>query len=304
MKALVRILVAASAVAAVVVGVSAAATPAGPSAANMTVGVADVAGAKVLSQGTVSSGSYLSAYQRTLALSRPYGRSLIVLVRSQSMLAQTPDEVGVDFGQVQTVLKLKAGRAGFAHGVALGAHVKDAAVKLGALRHPHVGDVAVEQPLSIQMKHGKVYESALFMRFDRTFLELVVGARRPVALSDVVTLAKVMQAHATQQLTPVELTAPVVMGTADVGQTLTVTPGTYTNTDVSHGYQWQRCDATGANCVAIAGATSSTYVVSTDDAGSTLDVVETATDRFAAPTATSAATTPVPVPAPPPAPAP
>lgn len=305
MKLAVRIVTAAAAVSAIVVGTSAAATPAGPNAAGMTVGAADVTGAKVVSQGSLAKGSFLSAYQRTLALSRPYGRSLIVVVRSQSMLAQTSDEVNADFGQLQTALRLKAGRAGFAHGVAIAAHAKDSAVKLGAMRHPRVGDAAIELPITLKTKKGTIYESALFMRFDRTFLELILGAVHPVALSDAVTLAKVMQAHATQQLTPIELTAPVVTGTPDVGQTLTVTPGTYTNTDVAHGYQWQRCDATGANCVAIAGATTSTYVVSNDDAGATLDVVETATDRFAAPTATSAATAAVPVPAPPaPAPAP
>lgn len=305
MKRVVRILTAAAAVSAIVVGASAAATPAGPNAAGMTVGAADVTGAKVVSQGSLAKGSFLSAYQRTLALSQPYGRSLIVAVRSQSMLAQNPEEVSAEFGQLQTVLKLKAGRAGFAHGVAIGAHVKDSAVKLGAMRHPHVGDAAIELPITLKTKKGTLYESVLFMRFDRTFLELILGAVHPVALPDAVRLAKVMQAHATQQLTPIELTAPVVTGTPDVGQTLTVTPGTYTNTDVAHVYQWRRCDATSTNCVAIAGATTSTYVVSSDDAGATLDVVETATDRFAAPTATSAATAAVPVPAPPsPAPAP
>jgi hypothetical protein len=297
MKHVVRILLVGTLASALVAAASAASTT--PNAAGMTLGAGDVPGAKVVSQGNLAKGSYLAVYQRTLRLGVPYGRSLIVYVRSQGMLAQSPDQVQSDFAQVQTLFKLKATRTSFAAAIASGAHVKPSAVSLGAVRHPGVGDASLEQPVSIVIKGTKVYESVLFMRFDRTLLELVVGGARPVALGDSAALARIMQAHATQQLTPVNLVAPTVSGTADVGQTLTVTPGTWTNTDVARGYQWQRCDATGANCVAIPGATSSTYVVTPDDAGSTLDVVETATDRFAAPTATSAASAPVPTPPPP-----
>ena len=298
MTLVVRILVVGTLASVFAAGVSAASTT--PNAAGMTLGAGDVPGAKVVSQGSLAKGSYLAVYQRTLRLGVPYGRSLIVYVRSQSMLAQSPDQVQSDFAQVQTVFKLKAARTSFAAAIASGAHVKASAVSLGAVRHPGVGDASLEQPVSILLKGTRVYESVLFMRFDRTLLELVVGGARPVALADSASLARIMQAHATQQLTPVDLVAPAVAGTAEVGQTLTVTPGTWTNTDVLRGYQWERCDATGANCVAIPGATSSTYVVTPDDAASTLEVVETATDRFAAPTATSAPTAPVPVPAPPP----
>jgi hypothetical protein len=298
MKLSVQILLAGAVTAALVAGASAA--PAAPSAAGLTLGAADVPGAKVASQGSLPKGSYVGVYQRTLQLSVPYGRSLIVFVRSQGMLAQSAAQVDTDFAQVQTLFKLQPARAAFIKQIASSAHVKASAVKLSAVRHPGVGDSSVEQPLSIVIKGTKIYESVLFTRFDRTLLELVVGGMRPVAGADSASLARIMQAHATQQLTPVNLTAPLIAGTADVGQTLTVTPGTWTNTDVARGYQWQRCDATGANCVAIAGATTSTYVVSTDDAGETLDVVETATDRFAAPTVTSAVTAPVPAPPPPP----
>jgi hypothetical protein len=298
MKLSVRILLAGTIGAALVAAASAATSA--PSVASMTIGAADVPGAKVVSQGALAKGPYLGVYQRTLRLAVPYGRSQIVAVRSESMLALSTEQVQSDLAQVETLFKLKAGRTAFAKTIASGAHVALSAVKLSALRHPDVGDAAVEQPLSIEIKKTRVYESVLFMRFDRTLLELVVGGVRPVSVADSSSLARIMQAHATQQLTPVNLTVPVIAGTVGVGQTLTVTPGTWTNTDVARGYQWQRCDAGGANCVAIAGATTSTYVVTPDDAGSTLDVVETATDRFAAPTVTSAVTAAVPVPAPPP----
>ena len=43
--------------------------------------------------------------------------------------------------------------------------------------------------------------------------------------------------------------------------------GAWTNSATSYAYQWQRCDDTGANCVDIAGATSSQYTPVADDVG-------------------------------------
>jgi hypothetical protein len=85
---------------------------------------------------------------------------------------------------------------------------------------------------------------------------------------------------------------PVTTGTPAVGGTLTVQPGTWP-AGVTLTYQWQRCDGSGANCVAVPGATQSTYLVSAADVGFTLRVGVTATDRFGAPLAASAPTAPV-----------
>jgi hypothetical protein len=294
---------AALAVAAVVVSVAAAATTQ-PSVASMTLGAADVPGAKLVSQGKVAAGGYVSAYQRTLKLSAPYGRSQIVGVQSEGKLAATAKQVTTDLGVVQRVLNSPAGRRGFIAGIAGNLQVKTSAVKLGALRHPHVGDGTVELPLSIDLKITKAYESLLYMRLDRVFELLVVVGARPIAQTDSANLARILQAHITHELIPVDVTPPAITGTVDVGQTLTVTPGIWSNPDVTLGYQWQRCDGTGANCVAIAGANSTTYAVVATDAGATFSVVETATDRFGAPTATSTVTSAVPVAPPVPSPGP
>lgn len=60
--------------------------------------------------------------------------------------------------------------------------------------------------------------------------------------------------------------------------------GRYTT---SHSYAWLRCDAAGADCVAIAGATSSSYSVQSDDVGGTLRFADTAkntsTDTYVPP---------------------
>ena len=50
--------------------------------------------------------------------------------------------------------------------------------------------------------------------------------------------------------------APAGGAAAHDGETLTADPGTWNGTGtLTYGYQWQRCDANGANCHDIAGAT-------------------------------------------------
>jgi hypothetical protein len=89
-------------------------------------------------------------------------------------------------------------------------------------------------------------------------------------------------------LVPVKTAAPVISGTAQVGQTLTATAGTWANTPTSYTYQWNR------GGTAISGAASSTYVPVAADVGSTLAVSVIATNGSgsSAP-ATSAPTSPV-----------
>ena len=73
-----------------------------------------------------------------------------------------------------------------------------------------------------------------------------------------------------------------------MGQTLEVTPGTWTgNPTPVLSYQWLRCDAAGATCGNIAGATATTYTLVADDQGSTIRVAETATNDGGSATATS-----------------
>ena len=63
------------------------------------------------------------------------------------------------------------------------------------------------------------------------------------------------------------------------GSTLTASPGTWTGTQpIDFAYQWLRCDAPGANCTDINGATSQTYDVVAADIGSTIRVNVTASN--------------------------
>jgi WD40-like Beta Propeller Repeat/RTX calcium-binding nonapeptide repeat (4 copies) len=71
---------------------------------------------------------------------------------------------------------------------------------------------------------------------------------------------------------------PTISGTATQGSTLTATQGTWTSpSSITYAYEWQRCNSSGASCVAIAGATGTTYVLTSTDVGSTIRVAVTAT---------------------------
>jgi Ca2+-binding RTX toxin-like protein len=94
-------------------------------------------------------------------------------------------------------------------------------------------------------------------------------------------------ASATTDVTPVVVALapsnlsppPPISGTASVGQTLTVSAGTWKGTTpMTFTYQWKRCDANGAGCANIAGATGTTYVATSGDVASTLRVTVTATN--------------------------
>lgn len=73
---------------------------------------------------------------------------------------------------------------------------------------------------------------------------------------------------------PVNALPPVVLGTAQQGQLLTVTPGTWINVPTSITHQWEDC--TGLICSAISGQTGTSYTVGPGDVGHTIQVLETA----------------------------
>ena len=88
---------------------------------------------------------------------------------------------------------------------------------------------------------------------------------------------------------PANTVVPTVSGTPEDGETLTADPGTWSGTaPVTYTYEWQRCDADGTDCVDIAGATGSTYVLLPIDVGHAIVVEVTGTNAAGADSATSA----------------
>src|SRR4051794_14821508 len=89
------------------------------------------------------------------------------------------------------------------------------------------------------------------------------------------------------QSAPSNTDRPSISGTARDGSVLTADRGKWSNSPSAYAYQWQRCDANGANCAPIAGANSDHYTLSSADVGHRLRVQVTASNSGGSGTATS-----------------
>jgi hypothetical protein len=84
--------------------------------------------------------------------------------------------------------------------------------------------------------------------------------------------ALALLAPSAAQAAPTSVTPPTISGTLDAGQTLTATPGSWTDsgaTITSYWYQWMLCQD---ECTAIDNANSSTYTITDADNGQQLEV--------------------------------
>ncbi|MEA2389938.1 MAG: large repetitive protein [Solirubrobacteraceae bacterium] len=97
------------------------------------------------------------------------------------------------------------------------------------------------------------------------------------------TSATSAQTAAVAYVAPANTALPTISGTTRDGQVLTAAPGTWTGTTpLTYAYQWKRCDSAGNSCSNI-GANSSTYTLTSPDAGSTIRVVVTASNGSGTP---------------------
>lgn len=111
-------------------------------------------------------------------------------------------------------------------------------------------------------------------------------------------------ATAQTKVLPTNTAPPAISGTAQEGQTMTVSKGTWTGTEpITYSYEWQSCNSGGGSCTTIHSATGTTYTLKKQDVGNTLRVVVTANNSdgtasvasAATAVATTAAVTPKPV---------
>ncbi|HEU6445030.1 MAG TPA: PASTA domain-containing protein [Gaiellaceae bacterium] len=90
---------------------------------------------------------------------------------------------------------------------------------------------------------------------------------------------------------PANTAAPEVFGTAAVGRIVDASTGTWTGLQpIQYAYQWQACNAAGAECLDLAGERSSSLAVRTSHLGARLRVVVTASNADGARSAASATT--------------
>jgi hypothetical protein len=266
------------------------ASAAPPDVAAMNLQLADVPGAKIASQRRVTEKGYLAAYYRVFTFATPNGSARLYQVQSEIKLAPSVTVASADVTGTEKFFRSTAGRKAFKAEVAKGLKVKATAVMVGKVRKVAGYDQGIEIPTSISVKGLRVYESLVYLRLARVAVLMIEGGLRPIGAAVTAKYAGAIAGHIGTQLVPAAASPPAITGTAQQGQTLTATAGTWTAPDATFGYQWQRCDAAGANCVDVPGATTQTFAVTAADVGTTLRVVVTATNRFGSAPGTSAQT--------------
>ncbi len=273
-----------------VLALVASASAASPDVTAMNLQAADVPGAKLISQRAASEKGYVAANFRTFRFSVPSGSSRLVLVEAETKLAPTASVATADIALAEKSFRSAAGRKLFIATIANAAKVKPKAVSVGALRNAAGYDQGFTMPLSFPVKGKRVYETLAYLRLDRVAVFMLEVAFRPVTPGVTGQYVTALAGHIGTELAPAPVSPPTVSGSAVQGQTVTAAPGTWTAPDATFTYQWQHCDAAGANCVDVPGATAQSYAVTSADVAATLVVVVTSANRFGTLTAASAAT--------------
>jgi hypothetical protein len=121
----------------------------------------------------------------------------------------------------------------------------------------------------------------------------VVHATLGAASQDAVSVAT--PAVVTAQTTgPSSRALPTVAGRSQQARQLTGSTGNWAGSGaIGYGYQWYRCDAAGAHCSSVHGATRPTYTLVARDAGQTLGFAVHATDATGTATAYASLVGPV-----------
>ena len=194
------------------------------------------------------------------------------------------------------LLGTAAGRKAFGRAFANG--LKPLKTKSIAVSRPasiSAGELAYRFTITALTNRGTVRVGFVIMRLHRAVGFMFVLARKGAKLSagSLVSLARAQETHFRGGFTIGTVAAPSIAGTAAQGQTLTADRGRWSGGPEQVAFQWKRCDAAGANCADIPGATTATYAVTQADAGFTLGVRAQATNPLSTLTSESALTPPV-----------
>jgi hypothetical protein len=159
-------------------------------------------------------------------------------------------------------------------------------------------------------RHGKIVHIRAYVRYLKTEVRQTcppapIAPVSPIAPAAVVVAAPAVVAPAAVGSPPVtevppvspeapaDTAPPTVSGSPKSGEIVTASPGTWSGSPTGYTYQWNRCDSSGANCAAIAGATSQSYTLGELDGTRTVRVAVTASNAAGASTPVSSAQTAV-----------
>jgi hypothetical protein len=259
----------------------------------------DFASTSVTSEGYQSSSDFVAVYDREFGASATAGGATFLDVLSEVDLVGDPDLARLEFGLIDAGLRMPAARKKLVQQLAagLGKRVRKRDIHVGRARELGVGDGSVLLPINLRVQGVRFSFDLIVLQRDRVlgFLLLLGLPGKAIKLADATSLAGAMVNHIGFGLSPQNTIPPTITGTAAQGQTLQAATGTWSNTPTSFTYQWQRCNATGASCLPITGATSSTYTVAAADSSATIRVAVTARNSVGASTpATSSPTAVIP----------
>jgi hypothetical protein len=119
-------------------------------------------------------------------------------------------------------------------------------------------------------------------------MRIVLTATNSTGSASAISLATGVVGAATGAA-PTSLSVGTLSGTDTQGQTLTTTNGSWGGSPTGYTYQWQDCNASGAACASITGATSVSYLLGSGDVGHTMRAAVTAANASGSATAASGA---------------
>ncbi|HYZ77335.1 MAG TPA: hypothetical protein VE596_08165 [Gaiellaceae bacterium] len=194
-----------------------------------------------------------------------------------------------------------AGRRSIANGIkanvarATRGALRVKAVTFGRVTLIQVAQGAFRETIRLHTNRGTLDVGVVVVLLDRAIGVVELGGypRKHLVSATEVAAARKLAQHLQAALQIRNVTPPAIAGTARQGATLTADRGRWVGGPTSFTYQWNHCDATGANCAPIAGAVVPTYVPGTADAGMRITVTVTATNSVSSKPVTSAPTNPV-----------
>lgn len=268
--------------------------PGGPDPKQMVLTSADLRGARVTRQGYYKDPDFPSviSFGRELEDGR-FGSTPLPYVSSDAEVGTSAATTARFLAQIRTIFGSREFRDILAESLAEELDLDVVAkIQVGKPRSLGVGPGSFDLPMTLRVFGIRTDVHIAVFRVERVLgaVTAVGEPGRRLTIPTMARMARVMSARMTTQLTPRNTVPPVAAGTPSVGQTLTATSGTWAGAPATYAYAWERCDAGGAACTPLPGATMPSYVLQPGDSGATVRVSVTAANAVGSATAASAVT--------------
>jgi hypothetical protein len=260
------------------------APPGAPGLDRMALAVGDLAaGGSIRRQGYVGDRDFVAFYVREFKPGASLGRSLLSGLESDVGAATSPAEATRIVSRIRAVLRSRSGRQAFVSELLQEAGWDQTGVRItfGGVRRLAEGDAAFTAALTLSLR-GRLRLAVIveLVRVDRAVqvLYLLSAPNSKLIQDEATRLVGLVAARMRAGLIPISIGPPTISGTAQAGETLSASAGSWSNVPTTFAFQWLRCDAAGSGCAPIDGAVAMDDTVAAADVGSTLEVSVVATN--------------------------